>query len=89
MVQVLWGWLPEADLIFVNISHAVDPNAPSDILNTSFGDSVRLLDALKYIFDKAGDRPCVSNVSLGTNGGPHDGKTLVDLGIDSLLRAAP
>lgn len=83
------GMAPEADLIFVNISHAREPDDPSGILDTSFGDSVRLLDALKYIFEKAGNRPCVANVSLGTNGGPHDGKTLVDLGVDSLLRAAP
>lgn len=29
------------------------------------------------------------NISLGTNGGPHDGTTLVEQGIDSLLQAAP
>ena len=56
--------------------------------NTSFGDSVTLLEALKYIFDKAGTRPAVVNVSLGTNGGPHDGTTLVDQGIDALVTAA-
>ncbi|MDJ0597391.1 MAG: S8 family peptidase [Crocosphaera sp.] len=82
------GMAPEADLIFVNISHAKDPQAPADLLDHSFGDSVRLLEAIQYIFQKAKDRPCVVNISLGTNGGPHDGKTLVDLGIDSLLRAA-
>lgn len=83
------GMAPEADLIFVNVTHDRDPDKPEDIIMTSFGDSVTLLEALKYIFDKAGTRPAVINVSLGTNGGPHDGSTLVDKGIDTLLNAAP
>jgi subtilisin family serine protease len=76
-----------ADLIFVNISHAKDPQGTAEV-GKSFGDSVRLLEALKYIFTQAGNQPCVVNISLGTNGGPHDGSTLVEQGIDSLLRAA-
>jgi hypothetical protein len=83
------GMAPNADLIFVNVTHEKDPNTFQDILNSSFGDSVTLLEALKYIFDKAGTRPAVVNVSLGTNGGPHDGTTLVDQGIDVLVNAAP
>jgi subtilisin family serine protease len=82
------GMAPEADLIFVNISHAKDPQDTAAV-GKSFGDSVRLLEALRYIFTQAGNQPCVVNVSLGTNGGPHDGSTLVEQGIDSLLRAAP
>lgn len=80
------GVAPSADLIFVNISHAVDPQGFA-VVGKSFGDSVRLLEAAKYIFDKAGTRPCVINVSLGTNGGPHDGSTLVEQGLDALLAA--
>lgn len=83
------GMAPAADLIFVNVTHDRDPTTYQDIIKTSFGDSVTLLEALKYIFDKAGDRPAVINVSLGTNGGPHDGTTLVDQGIDALVNAAP
>ena len=83
------GMAPNADLIFVNVTHEQDPDKPEDIIKTSFGDSVTLLEALKYIFDKAGTRPAVINVSLGTNGGPHDGTTLVDQGIDALVSAAP
>lgn len=83
------GMAPDADLIFVNVTHERDPDNPEDIIKTSFGDSVTLLEALKYIFDKAGAQPAVINVSLGTNGGPHDGTTLVDQGIDTLLTAAP
>lgn len=83
------GLAPDADLIFVNVTHDRDPDEPEDIIKTSFGDSVTLLEALKYIFDKAGTKPAVINVSLGTNGGPHDGTTLVDQGIDTLVSAAP
>lgn len=83
------GMAPNADLIFVNVTHDKDPNTSEDILKSSFGDSVTLLEALKYIFDEAGTRPAVVNVSLGTNGGPHDGTTLVDQGIDTLVSAAP
>jgi subtilisin family serine protease len=50
---------------------------------------VQLLEALVYIFRDAGTAPCVINVSLGTNGGPHDGTTLVEQGIDRLLTQAP
>lgn len=83
------GMAPNADLIFVNVTHDRDPNTFEDILKSSFGDSVTLLEALRYIFNKAGTRPTVVNVSLGTNGGPHDGTTLVEQGIDALLNAAP
>lgn len=82
------GMAPDADLIFVNVTHDKDPES-SDAVGKSFGDSVTLLEALKYIFDKAGSKPAVINVSLGTNGGPHDGSTLVEQGIDSLVNAAP
>lgn len=82
------GMAPNAELIFVNISHRKDPRG-TNVVGQSFGDSVRLLEALKYIFDRAGSLPCVVNISLGTNGGPHDGSTLVEQGIDSLITAQP
>jgi subtilisin family serine protease len=83
------GVAPKADLIFVDVSHADLAFQGPGMVDSTFGDSVRLLEALKYIFDNAGNRPCVINISLGTNGGPHDGTTLVEQGIDSLLRARP
>jgi subtilisin family serine protease len=43
---------------------------------------------VQFIFQQAGVRPCVINASLGTNGGPHDGTTLVEIGIDRLLTQA-
>jgi subtilisin family serine protease len=83
------GFAPQADLIFVDVSHSDIPFDGTDVVGSSFGDSTRLLEAVQYIFDKAGDRPCVVNISLGTNGGPHDGTTLVEEGIDRLLSAKP
>ena len=48
-----------------------------------------MLEALRFLFDEAGDRPCVINISLGTNGGPHDGSSLVEKGIDALVAERP
>ena len=83
------GVAPEASIIFVDIAVADIPWSGPDVVGTSFGDSVQLLEALAFIFESAGAKPCVINVSLGTNGGPHDGSTLVEQGIDRLIRQAP
>lgn len=83
------GCAPEATLIFVDLSADDIPWEGSATVGSSFGDSVRLLEALEFIFAEAKGRPCVINLSLGTNGGPHDGTTLVEQGIDTLLRSAP
>jgi hypothetical protein len=81
------GFAPQADLIFVDVSHSDLPWSGTSVVDSNFGDSVQLLEAVQYIFDQAGDRPCVINISLGTNGGPHDGTSLVERGIDRLLAA--
>ncbi|MFE1602944.1 S8 family peptidase [Methylobacterium sp. ID0610] len=83
------GFAPQADLVFVDVSHKDLPISGPDLVGSFFGDSTLLLEAVEYIFGKAGARPCVINISLGTNGGPHDGTSLVEEGIDRLLRAAP
>jgi len=83
------GVAPEADLIFVDVANSDIPWSGSEVVGKNFGDSVQLLEALAFIFKSAGTAPCAVNVSLGTNGGPHDGSTLVEQGIDRLLRAAP
>jgi len=83
------GFAPQADLVFVDVSHSDLSWGGSDVVGSTFGDSTQLLEAIQYILGKAGDRPCVINISLGTNGGPHDGTTLVEDGIDRLLRAKP
>jgi subtilisin family serine protease len=83
------GNAPKADLLFVEVAASDITWSGPDSTRQSFGDSVQLLEAVKFIFDQAADRPCVVNVSLGTNGGPHDGTTLVEQGLDSLVREKP
>lgn len=83
------GMAPGADLVFVEVSASDVPWTGVEAVGTTFGDSVQLLEALRWIFTEAGDRPCVVNVSLGTNGGPHDGSTPVEQGIDVLVRERP
>lgn len=76
------GVAPAADLIFVQL------NGGDYTEEESFGNSRTLLDAVDYIFTKAAElgRSAVVNLSLGTNGGPHDGSTLVEQGLDALLQ---
>lgn len=85
------GVAPEAELVFVHINHSPSISDPKteEELTLNFGDSNFLLDAVRYIFDKAGDKPCVINISLGTNGGPHDGTNPVEEKIDSMVTEAP
>lgn len=83
------GVATDADLVFVEASAAdIAWNGPQSA-RVSFGDSVQMLEAIQFVFDQAGDRPCVVNLSLGTNGGPHDGSSLVEQGIDVLVNAKP
>ncbi len=76
------GVAPRADLIFVEL--ATESLQPDE----SFGNSRRLMEAVKYIFDKASamGRQAVVNLSLGTFGGPHDGSTPVERWFDELLK---
>jgi subtilisin family serine protease len=61
-----------SDMIFVDPFSATGSPTLVDVLN-----------AIHYIFDKAGDIPCIVNLSLAFYMGPHDGS---DLGyIDGLL----
>lgn len=73
----------EADLI------AVDLFGGNRNRRHSLADSGRLLEAARFIFDQAGDRPCVINISQGSNGGPHDHTPLLVQGLDALLRERP
>jgi subtilisin family serine protease len=83
------GVAPNADLIFVHLAGTDVPWEGEEVVDSSIGDSVQLLEALRFIFKEAGTRPCVVNVSLGTNGGPHDGTTLVEQAMDELVREQP
>lgn len=83
------GCAPEADIIFVEVAAGdIEWSGPKAV-GQSFGDSVQVIEAVKFVFDRAGNRPCVVNLSLGTNGGPHDGTTLVEQGLDALVRGGP
>lgn len=82
------GVAPDATIVFVEASSSDISWAGPNTVNQSFGDSVQLLEAVRFIFDQAGDRPCVVNLSLGTNGGPHDGSSLVEQGLDALVGEA-
>lgn len=80
------GIATEADIIFVDVATGTANSA-----GNVFADSVQILDAVDFIFAYASklNRPCVINISLGTNEGPHDGSSLVEQGIDRLAQAAP
>lgn len=85
------GVATAARLVFVDVAASDIPWTGPLAVGRTFGDSVHLLEALAFIFETAetAGRPCVINVSLGTNGGPHDGSSLVEQGIDSLVTQAP
>ncbi|HKV42029.1 MAG TPA: S8 family serine peptidase, partial [Blastocatellia bacterium] len=83
------GVAPEADIVFVEASTKAFPNFSPDAVGDSFGDTAQLLEAISFIFNFAKDRPCVVNISLGANGGPHDGTTLVEEGINRLMAQSP
>ena len=78
------GVAPGADIIFVDSSLGDFDN------DESAGNSRHLLEAVKYIFDKADKlgRPAVVNISLNFDGGPHDGSTPVEEGFDRLLESS-
>ena len=83
------GVASNSDIIFVHVAASDVPWDGPDVIGRTFGDSVQLLEAVRFIFDLAGDRPCVVNLSLGTNGGPHDGSSLVEQGLDALVSEQP
>ena len=83
------GVAPNADVIFVEVAASDVPWVGSAVVGKSFGDSAQLLEAVQFVFEQAGHRPCAVNISLGTNGGPHDGSTLVEQGLDGVVRQAP
>lgn len=51
----------------------------------ALGDSVRLVEGLHFIRTAAHDAPCVINMSLGSHGDSHTGKSLVEIAMDNFL----
>lgn len=77
------GMAPESDLVFVHLA-----NRRSEGLG-DLGDSVRILEAVDFVFRVAGKRPCVINLSVGSQGGSHDGASAVELALDAALEQRP
>jgi subtilisin family serine protease len=75
------GVAPEADLIVVANTRGRAQN------ERGLGDSADTLDAVQYILSMAADagRPVVINQSQGDNVGPHDGTSLLEVGIAGLI----
>lgn len=72
------GVAPGAEIIFVQLP-AIDIDFPGPALDKHIADGVA------YIFDKAGSKPAVVNISYGGYSGPHDGTSAWELQIDALL----
>lgn len=81
------GVAPKSEFVFVQLA-SLRKEFETE-LTTDFGDSVRLVEAVDYIFKQAGEAPCVVNLSLGTNGGPHDGTNPAERAFDALVKAKP
>jgi subtilisin family serine protease len=78
------GVAPEADLIVVANNRGRAQN------ERGLGDSADTLDAINYILTMADalGRPVVINMSQGDNVGPHDGTSLLEVGMSGLITGA-
>lgn len=74
-----YGAAPDAELVLVSISSRDSITA----------DNVNVTDAISYIFNYADSvrKPCVVNLSLGAQIGPHDGTSIFDQMADRLQGA--
>ena len=82
------GVCPRAQLAGV----LLDVPLPTDRIarrRTTFSDTSRIIHAVEYLIALAGERrlPLVVNISLGTNGGAHDGSGGVTRWLDACLAA--
>jgi subtilisin family serine protease len=80
------GMAPNADLVFVGIKYKNDTLGGSALGDLIVANST-ILDGFQYIFNYADsvDKPVVSNLSWGMHTGPHDGTSLFDLSLESML----
>lgn len=77
------GIAPGAELVFVHLATGQRPG------DGDLGDSVRVLEALAFARDEAGDDPLVVNMSLGRTAGEHTGRSLVERAIDAFVEERP
>jgi subtilisin family serine protease len=82
--NAMTGVAPEAQLVFCHLAGTTRILGEDDL-----GASATVLEAADFVFSVAGDRPCVINLSVGAQGGPHDGTTLVEQGIDQAVWLKP
>lgn len=83
------GIAPGADLVFVQV-RKTDWKGEAE-----FTASSHILDGVRFILDQAdrsawigtGPRPVVINLSLNAYTGPHDGRTLLEMGLDAMANA--
>lgn len=68
-----YGIAYESDLVMVSYTQGV-------------GTELSVAEGIKYIFDYAGDRPAVANLSLGSHVGPHDGTSTLDVLMDEMVK---
>jgi subtilisin family serine protease len=80
------GVCPAADIAAVLLDVPFDPKEPNERRRT-FVDSTRLALAVEYLLEVARtqNKPISINISLGTNGGSHDGSGGVSRWLDALL----
>src|SRR5207244_12494572 len=64
------GFAPNAEILFVQPATTDIAWEGPDVVESSFGDSAQLLEAVRFIFDRARDMPCAVNISLGPTGRP-------------------
>lgn len=74
------GVAPGADIVFVS-TRASGAGALAAM--------TEIAEAVSHVFDVAGDRPCVVNVSLGDDLGPKDGESPVERFFDALIDEKP
>lgn len=81
------GVAPAATLVFVNVNRG-EMLEQIRAARGTMANSIKLAHAIAYCFEKADERqmPCVVNISMGFQGGGHDGNTAVECVIEALLR---
>ncbi|MEM7159325.1 MAG: S8 family serine peptidase [Myxococcota bacterium] len=77
------GVAPEAELVFVQMG----PSARHP--QQDFGDSVSVVEAVHFMLDRTEGRPCVINLSMGRQGGGHDGQSPAEQALDAAARSRP
>lgn len=80
------GFAPESEIVFVDLC-LTNKRKKSEKVEITYDTYVH--DAVNYIFEEAGDSPCVINISLARNSGPHDGSSLIEVAMDALVSEKP